>query len=106
MRTTRFGVCLAMLLVFVFGGLAVKNVRAQQPEAPADRNGAAAQPSYPQRTFQPPPMPAFMLQRPDKPLSQEEMMRQADEAAAKARENPPPSGAQSSPGGVKKVTPQ
>ncbi len=45
--------------------------------------------------FSPPPVPEFMLRRPDKPLTLEEMRKQADEAARRARaererRNPPP----------------
>lgn len=35
--------------------------------------------------FETPPVPDFMLKKPDKPLTLEEMKRQADEAAARAR---------------------
>jgi len=35
--------------------------------------------------FEPPPVPAFMLRKPAQPLTLQEMDRQAEEAAAKAR---------------------
>lgn len=35
--------------------------------------------------FSPPPVPGFMLRKPEKPLTLEEMRRQADEAAARVR---------------------
>ena len=35
--------------------------------------------------FSPPPVPGFMLHKPDKPLTLEEMKAQADEASRKAR---------------------
>jgi hypothetical protein len=41
--------------------------------------------SAPPQTFEPPPVPQFMLRKPERPLTQEEMQRQADEAAARAR---------------------
>jgi hypothetical protein len=34
--------------------------------------------------FSPPPVPAFMLRKPEKPLTLEEMKAQADEAASRA----------------------
>jgi len=39
----------------------------------------------PQPDFSPPPVPGFMLRKPDKPLTLEEMQRQADEASSRAR---------------------
>ena len=41
----------------------------------------------PEVDFSPPPVPEFMLRRQDKPLSLEEMQKQADEAARRARED-------------------
>lgn len=35
--------------------------------------------------FSPPPVPGFMLRRPEKPLTLEQMQQQADEAAHRAR---------------------
>ena len=40
--------------------------------------------------FAPPPVPSFMLKKPEKPLTLEEMQRQADEAARRARPAAPP----------------
>ena len=54
-----------------------------------------------QPDFSPPPVPEFMLRKPEKPLTLEEMQRQADEAAQRARAQsgkgapPPKSPAQS-----------
>ena len=39
----------------------------------------------PQPDFSPPPVPEFMLRKPEKPLTLEEMQKQADEAAKRAR---------------------
>lgn len=39
----------------------------------------------PQPDFSPPPVPEFMLRKPAKPLTLEEMQKQADEAARRAR---------------------
>ena len=38
-----------------------------------------------QPDFSPPPVPEFMLRKPAKPLTLEEMQKQADEAARRAR---------------------
>ncbi len=40
--------------------------------------------------FSPPPVPEFMLRKPERPLTLEEMQRQADEAARRARTPPRP----------------
>lgn len=40
--------------------------------------------------FSPPPVPEFMLRKPDTPLTLDEMRRQADEAAARVRARPSP----------------
>ncbi len=45
-----------------------------------------AAPAAEQPDFSPPPVPEFMLRKPDKPLTLEEMQRQADEAARRARD--------------------
>ncbi|MBI4986633.1 MAG: hypothetical protein HZC24_15150 [Rhodocyclales bacterium] len=50
---------------------------------------AGAEPAASDADFAPPPVPAFMLKRPEKPLTLEEMRRQADEAAARARRGAP-----------------
>lgn len=44
--------------------------------------------------FAPPPVPDFMLKPQQKPLTMEEMARQAEEAAARARKETPPAPAQ------------
>jgi len=59
------------------------SLNAQQPPASGKAQAPAA---APKPRFQPPPVPGFMLQRPDKPLTREEMIRQADEAAARVRQ--------------------
>ena len=38
-----------------------------------------------QPDFSPPPVPEFMLRKPEKPLTLEEMKKQADEASRRAR---------------------
>ena len=48
--------------------------------APAKPAQSALQPD-----FSPPPVPEFMLRKPALPLSLEEMQRQAEEAASRAR---------------------
>lgn len=65
-------------------GLAAWSVLAQTGAT----GGPAALPD-----FSPPPVPEFMLRKPAKPLTLEEMQRQADEAAERARRDagtPPP----------------
>lgn len=53
---------------------------------------ASAVPQVEEPDFSPPPVPEFMLRRPTKPLTLEEMQKQADEAARKSHKpvNPPP----------------
>ena len=65
---------------------------AQAPAAGSSQPGTAVPATQPQSQppagrdyFEPPPMPEFMLRKPERPLSVEEMQRQADEAAQKAR---------------------
>ena len=67
--------CLAVLL----HGVSLAQDSAPQKAPPA---------GVPIRRFEPPPVPQFMLRPPEKPLSREEMIRQADEAAARVRERP------------------
>lgn len=43
--------------------------------------------TVPPPDFSPPPVPEFMLKKPVRPLTLEEMQRQADEAAARARKD-------------------
>lgn len=52
---------------------------AGEPAPPPAGQGAA------QPDFSPPPVPEFMLRKPAKPLTLEEMQKQADEAARRAR---------------------
>ena len=54
-------------------------VLAAEPLPPLGGQGAA------QPDFSPPPVPEFMLRKPAKPLTLEEMQKQADEAARRAR---------------------
>ena len=79
-RTLRFAITcvLAMLSQLTF---------AQTPGTQTPAESATTQPdtALPQRRFQPPPMPEFMLKPSAQPLSQEEKMRQAEEAAARVR---------------------
>ncbi|MCC6473048.1 MAG: hypothetical protein IT514_04810 [Burkholderiales bacterium] len=42
-------------------------------------------PAFPQRRFEPPPVPEFMLRPPAKPLTMEEKLHQAEQAAERAR---------------------
>ena len=51
--------------------------------ANADQPSAAS--AVQELDFSPPPVPGFMLHKPDKPLTLEEMKAQADEASRKAR---------------------
>ena len=62
--------------------------QATDPPAGTAPQGTGARPEG--RVFQPPPVPEFMLRRPERPLTREEMQRQADEAAARARPPAPP----------------
>ena len=49
--------------------------------------------------FEPPPVPEFMLRKPAQPLTPQEMERQAEEAAARARRaREPAKGAAANPG--------
>ena len=87
-----------LLAAFVaFGGLgyAAESVK-PTPSAPAvERDAETGQPGKPaaqspkppatELRFETPPVPGFMLRKPEKPLTVEEMKRQADEAAEKAR---------------------
>jgi len=80
-----------------FGGLgyAAESVK-PIPSAPAvERDAEAGQPGKPaaqspkppakELKFDTPPVPGFMLRKPEKPLTIEEMKRQADEAAEKEK---------------------
>lgn len=65
----------AMMLVILLGYSAGAALADQQLPASAVQ----------QLDFSPPPVPEFMLRKPDKPLTLEEMKAQADEASRKAR---------------------
>lgn len=52
---------------------------------PGISSAGAGEAPPPARRFQPPPVPEFMLRRPARPLSHDEMVKQAEEAAEKAR---------------------
>ena len=68
--------CLNTLMLGVFLGLGSGVATADQP-SPAS--------AIQKLDFSPPPVPGFMLHKPDKPLTLEEMKAQADEASGKAR---------------------
>lgn len=69
-----------LLAVFLSLSLAcARAVFAAEPAPPQAGQGA------PQPDFSPPPVPEFMLRKPAKPLTLEEMKKQADEAAQRAR---------------------
>lgn len=76
--------------LFLFMWLACSQaVLAAEPVPPQAGQGT------PQPDFSPPPVPGFMLHKPPKPLTLEEMQKQADEAAQRARaerdkRTPPP----------------
>jgi len=53
-----------------------------RPPSPGSTEQTGAEPMP---VFEPPPVPAFMLRKPAQPLSLQEMDRQAEEAAARAR---------------------
>ena len=71
MRVYFKAMCLVVLI-----GLGTSLANAEQP-SPA----SAVQ----ELDFSPPPVPGFMLHKPDKPLTLEEMKAQAEEASRKAR---------------------
>jgi hypothetical protein len=78
------GWLLQSLGVFLCVFHAVAAVGQTQTPPATPEQGAPARPEAP-RYFQPPPMPDFMKRRPERPLTQEEMQKQADEAAAGVR---------------------
>jgi hypothetical protein len=59
---------------------------AKPPAASASSPGAAPAELY----FAPPPVPRFMLVPPDRPLSQQEMMQQIQEAQTRSLATQPP----------------
>jgi len=69
-------------IVFLCLGLvSARPLLAADPVPPQPAQKATA----PQPDFSPPPVPEFMLRKPAKPLTLEEMQKQADEAARHAR---------------------
>ena len=84
----------ACVLVAVSGYAAEADKPSPSPAASVERESGAGQPAKPapqatkpvtELRFEPPPMPDFMLKKPEKPLTVEEMQRQADEASERAR---------------------
>ena len=87
------------LMLGGYGGIAAGQIRpvdaqetgAQSPGRGANRPQVPASPSASPESvpgelrFEPPPVPDFMLRKPPQPMTLEEMQRQADEAAARAR---------------------
>ena len=61
---------------------------ATSPAAPVAAPAPVAPPAaaVPEVYFAPPPVPSFMLQKPARPLTIEEMQQQADEASQRARQ--------------------
>jgi len=86
-------------IVFLSLGLiSAQPLLAADPVPPQPAQKAAA----PQPDFSPPPVPEFMLRKPAKPLTLEEMQKQADEAARRARaerDNNAPTGKSPTKGG-------
>ena len=88
--------CLPVFFAFAVIGFAADAVKPAPPSAAGvERETDAGQPAKPaaqtpkppptELRFEPPPVPEFMLKKPEKPLTLEEMKRQADEAAERAR---------------------
>ena len=74
------------------------------PVLAADPAPPQAAPLAQQPDFSPPPVPEFMLRKPARPLTLEEMQKQADEAARRARAErqvAPPQKPQTQPEGGK-----
>ncbi len=65
-----------VLAVFLLGS----GYAAEEPAHPV-----SAVPAIETLDLSPPPVPGFMLQRPAKPLTLEQMQQQAEEAASKVR---------------------
>lgn len=71
---------------------------AAEPPLPQPEKNAPV----PQPDFSPPPVPEFMLRKPARPLTLEEMQKQADEAAQRARaerDKSAPAGSSAAKGG-------
>lgn len=71
----KVGMLMTVLLCLVCAQVAL----AAEP-VPPQAGQSASQPD-----FSPPPVPGFMLRKPAKPLTLEEMQKQADEAGRRAR---------------------
>ena len=88
-------VTIASCVLFAVSGYAAEADKpAPSPSASVERESGAGQPAKPapqatkpvtELRFEPPPVPDFMLKKPEKPLTVEEMQRQADEASERAR---------------------
>lgn len=83
-RTISLLLCLAELTTF--NGLT--RAQSSAPPAPPASAASAAKvvlpPGITEEMLAPPPVPSFMLKKPDKPLSVDEMVQQAREAERKA----------------------
>jgi hypothetical protein len=71
---------LAMRFILLAALFVLSNGWAAEPPLPA-----SAVPKTEMPDFSPPPVPEFMLHPPKKPLTLEEMKKQADDAARSAR---------------------
>ena len=89
-----FVTIVACVLVAVSGYAAEADKPAPSPGAGIERETGAGQPAKPapqatkpvtELRLEPPPVHDFMLKKPEKPLTVEEMQRQADEASERAR---------------------
>lgn len=82
MRNVAAGLALVACIMGSAG--AAESVK-PDPQPAAGNAAQAGKPANPPMEFETPPVPDFMLKKPDKPLSVEEMKRQAEEAAERAR---------------------
>ena len=80
LHLTNTAAVLAACIAFSGIGYAADTEQFGSPPASPPPNPAPGMP-----VFETPPMPGFMLRKPEKPLTIEEMKQQADEAAEKAR---------------------
>ena len=62
-----------------------KELKFDTPPVPGRPAAQSPKPPAKEYKFEPPPVPGFMLRKPEKPLTIEEMKRQADEAAEKEK---------------------
>ena len=89
-----------LLLIAALVSLGSASVQSSLAADPSPPPGQGAS----QLDFSPPPVPEFMLRKPAKPLTLEEMQKQADEAARRARADrqaPPPQPAETKPEAAK-----